>query len=257
MPQVATFDGRISLLLALGAVLAFAWVEWLVGTSIGSFALVAESGHMLADSLGLGLAVVAAWAAPRTPARPADLSDLADRSIAHSAQGWIGSPMSGIAHRSLVDIVQADSLSPQPPPSTEIAPSASPHRLEAWAALINGVGLGGLALLIGWEALLHLSAPPTEIASWPMLVTAVVGLGVNGLNLKLLHGGAQHSLNIRAAFLHVLGDALSCGGVIVAALAVALLHCLWADGLVGLLVSGVIAGNAWPVVRQSWRQLRP
>ena len=123
-------------------------------------------------------------------------------------------------------------------------------RLEVGAALINSVVLSAIALWIGWEAIERLQTPLIDIASMPMLVTAAIGAGVNGVNVALLHRGSDHDLNLKAAFLHVLADTVSCIGVIVAAIAVAVFHWAWADGAVSLFVASLILCNTIPLVRQ-------
>lgn len=137
------------------------------------------------------------------------------------------------------------------------AVSVKPNKsLETWAALFNGFGLIAATIWIVWEAIerLHVSTP--EISSLPMLITAIVGLGVNGINIALLHQGSDHDLNLRAAFLHVVADALGAVGVIVAAIAVALLHWLWADVAISLAIAALILASSIPLIVQSLKELR-
>ncbi|NET35017.1 MAG: cation transporter [Cyanothece sp. SIO1E1] len=133
--------------------------------------------------------------------------------------------------------------------------SARYHPVEVLAALINGLGLIVIAVWIAWEAIHQLQSPPEEILSVPMLMTAILGLGVNSLNAFLLHGDSHDDLNLRGAFLHMVADALGSVGVILAAIAVGAFHWLWADGAVGLFVSILIAVSAIPLVRQSFSTL--
>ena len=129
------------------------------------------------------------------------------------------------------------------------------HWVEVVAALVNGVGLVAIAFWIGWEVIVRLQSPPVEILSLPMLATASVGLGVNIINIFLLHKDSHHDLNLRGAFLHVLADAASSVGVILAAIAVWTLHWLWADGVISLLVSGLIIISATSLIVQSLKML--
>ena len=129
------------------------------------------------------------------------------------------------------------------------------HWVEILAALINGLGLVAIALWIGWEAVERLQSPPVEILSLPMLVTASVGFGVNSVNIFLLHKDSHHDLNIKGAFLHVLADAASSIGVILAAIAVWALNWLWADAVITLFVSGLIILSATPLIVQSLNAL--
>jgi cobalt-zinc-cadmium efflux system protein len=128
--------------------------------------------------------------------------------------------------------------------------------IETWAALINGMGLVLVALLIGWEAVSRLQAETVEIASQPMLITAIVGLVINGINIALLHQGSDHDLNLKGAFLHVVADALGAIGVIIAAVAIAFFHWSWADGAISLAISGLIILSAIPLIGQSWKALQ-
>ncbi|WP_421657374.1 cation diffusion facilitator family transporter [Leptothermofonsia sp. ETS-13] len=132
--------------------------------------------------------------------------------------------------------------------------SGNPH-LETAAALINGIALVVMATWIGWEALQHLQFPPNEIASVPMLLTACAGTAVNGVNVALLHRGSAHDLNLKAAFLHVLADTVSSIGVVVAAIAIATLHWLWADGAISLFVAGLILISAVSLIIESTKTL--
>ncbi|MBW4695221.1 MAG: cation diffusion facilitator family transporter [Lyngbya sp. HA4199-MV5] len=198
---------------------SFAAAELLVGMTSGSLSLIAEAGHMASDSLALGLALLATRLAQ--PPLPSLLSD------------------------SLIGIT-AEAASESPPKTA----------WETWAALVNGLGLIAIALWIGWEAIQRLQSPPDTIASMPMLVTAGIGLVVNSINIALLHHDSAHDLNLRGAFLHVLADAMSCIGVIVAAIVVSTLHWLWADGVISLLIASIILLGAAPLVVKSTQQLR-
>ncbi|MDX2239830.1 MAG: cation diffusion facilitator family transporter [Leptolyngbyaceae cyanobacterium bins.302] len=135
-------------------------------------------------------------------------------------------------------------------------PDAQKQSWENWAALLNGLALGGIACWILWEAVSRFHHPAPEIASMPVLITAGVGAIVNGINVKLLHSSSHESLNLRAAFLHVLADTISSLGVILAAIAIAVFHWFWVDGAVSLLVALFILYNAILVVNQTLQALR-
>src|SRR4029453_8079891 len=89
------------------------------------------------------------------------------------------------------------------------------YRAEILAALVNALVLLVVAGVILVEAYARLRVP-RDVAAGPMLAVAVVGLGVNVVSAWLLHRDAEHSLNVRAAYLEVLTDALSSVGVIAA-----------------------------------------
>lgn len=130
------------------------------------------------------------------------------------------------------------------------------HRVELLAALVNGFALLAMAMWIGREAWTHWQGTPTEILSWPMLVTSCLGLLINGMNLYWLHGDLRQDLNIRGVFLHVLADLLGSVGAILAAIAVTFCHWVWADTLIGTVVAVAIALSALPLLWQSGRRLR-
>jgi cobalt-zinc-cadmium efflux system protein len=130
------------------------------------------------------------------------------------------------------------------------------NRLNVVAALINGIGLACIAVWIVREALVRLQSPTTEIDGLPMLLTALLGLGVNGLNAKYLHSCSHHDLNIKGAFFHILADLVSSVGAIIAAIAVIWLNWTWADGAISLVVAGFIAVFAAYLVIQSIKCLR-
>jgi cobalt-zinc-cadmium efflux system protein len=135
-------------------------------------------------------------------------------------------------------------------PPSDAAPFGY-RRVEILAALANGLGLVAIALWIGWEAVERLQHPDAEILGLPMLITAVVGLGVNLLNASLLHDHSHHDLNLKGAFLHMVSDAIGSLGVILAAIAVWAFGWAWADGAISLLVAALILTGAVPLIRQS------
>ncbi|MGG6293072.1 cation diffusion facilitator family transporter [Leptolyngbya sp. AN02str] len=136
-------------------------------------------------------------------------------------------------------------------PKSEQAPFGY-RRVEIVAALVNGLGLVAIALWIAWEAVERLQAPATEIVALPMLMTAVLGLVVNGINISLLHGHSHTDLNLKGAFLHMVADAIGSVGVIVAAIAVYAFGWYWADSVISLMVAAVIVAGAVPLIHQSF-----
>lgn len=128
--------------------------------------------------------------------------------------------------------------------------------LETWAALINSCGLVAVTLWIAWEAIARFHLPAPDIASQPMLITAIAGLIINMINISVLHQGSDRDLNLRAAFLHVVADALGAVGVIIAAIAVAWFHWVWADSVISLAIALLIFGSAVPLIAQSLKELR-
>lgn len=135
--------------------------------------------------------------------------------------------------------------------ATWLARSNSNRRIETIAALANGIGLVAIAVWIAWEAIMRLQSPSADIQTLPMLITAVVGLGVNSVNAFLLHDSSHHDLNLRGAFLHMVADVIGSVGVILAAVAIWVMQWLWADYVISLFVSGLILLGAIPLIIQS------
>jgi cobalt-zinc-cadmium efflux system protein len=88
------------------------------------------------------------------------------------------------------------------------------HRAEVLAALANGITLIALAMLIFYEAVQRLMSPQA-VRGMEMLVVAIIGLGANLVGLVLLHKHQHGDLNVRGAYLHILGDTGSSIAVIV------------------------------------------
>jgi len=124
------------------------------------------------------------------------------------------------------------------------------YRAEILAALVNAIVLLAVAGAILVETYRRMLAPP-EILGGPMLAVAIVGLAVNVVCAWLLHGAAAASLNIRAAYLEVLGDALSSVGVVLAAAVVVTTGWTLADPLVSGAIACVIVPRTWRLLRQA------
>ena len=135
-------------------------------------------------------------------------------------------------------------------------PTADKHygysRVEILAALLNGVTLFVIAGLILFEAVHRLRAPE-PVSSVPMMGIAVIGLLANLLSAWALlrQGDVKSNINMRSAYLHVLGDALGSVGAIVAGLLMYFWNWVMADPLISVLVAGLILKGAWGVVRQA------
>jgi cobalt-zinc-cadmium efflux system protein len=129
------------------------------------------------------------------------------------------------------------------------------HKIEIWAALINGLGLFIMGGLIIWESIKHLQSPPTEIVSFPMLITALLGLIINGINAFILHKDSKNDLNLKGAFLHIIADIISSVGVILAALSIWIFNFYWADTIISLFVAILITLTAIPLIIESYQKL--
>src|ERR1700712_308627 len=153
---------RLSIAIAIVAVTV---VVELVGSLLsGSLALLADSGHMLSDLLGLTVALVATIIA----ARPAT-----DR----QTFGY--------------------------------------QRAEVFGALINGLILTVVAIGVAIQGISRLFQP-SEVMPLPLLIVAGIGLTANVATLLVLRGGSSTSINLRGAYLEVLGDLFGSAAAIVA-----------------------------------------
>jgi cobalt-zinc-cadmium efflux system protein len=123
-------------------------------------------------------------------------------------------------------------------------------RLEILAAVINGMLLFGVAVLILVEAWRRFSSPP-DVASGAMLAFAVVGLAANLVSVLLLHRGAEQSLNVKGAYLEVLGDLLGSVAVIAAALVITTTGWNYADPVASVLVALMILPRTWTLLREA------
>ncbi|HQQ25518.1 MAG TPA: cation diffusion facilitator family transporter [Methanomassiliicoccales archaeon] len=123
-------------------------------------------------------------------------------------------------------------------------------RAEILVALVNGIALVGISLLVINEALGRLSHP-TPVDADLMLIVAVAGMGANILGMALLHRGSKDNLNVRGAFLHMMGDLLSSFGVIAAALLIRFFGWQEADALIGLAIAAIIMVGAYRLISQS------
>jgi len=122
------------------------------------------------------------------------------------------------------------------------------HRLEIFAATFNAGSLLVICVWLAWEAVQRLLHPIT-IRTKEMLLIAFVGLVANAIVIGLLHGYMRHSLNVRSAVLHVIGDTASSVGVVVAGAVMAITNWFWVDPVLSLAIIVVIAQHA---LRVAW-----
>jgi cobalt-zinc-cadmium efflux system protein len=186
------------LLLVMVASGLYMLAEVAAGYLTGSLALLADSGHLLGDVLGLGMAV----AAIRFARRPA---------TAGKTYGF--------------------------------------YRTEILAALVNSVLLLGVATWILISAWRRLNEPPESIDAGAMLLVALGGLLITIFGVWQLHADARESLNVRGAFLEVLGDLFGSIGTIVAAVIILTTGWTTADALVSAAIGLLILPRAWSLLR--------
>lgn len=124
------------------------------------------------------------------------------------------------------------------------------YRLEIFAAAGNAVILFGIAAYILYEAIQRFADPP-EVIGLPMLGIAAVGLVVNLVSMRLLQGGASTSLNLRGAYLEVLGDLLGSAAVIVAGLVIIFTGWKPVDPIASVVIAGLILPRTWNLLRDA------
>jgi cobalt-zinc-cadmium efflux system protein len=124
------------------------------------------------------------------------------------------------------------------------------RRSSIFAALINAVILlvvvGGITV----EALRRL-ARPEEVAGGTVMAVAAIGIVINGFSALLFMSGRKHDLNVKGAFLHMIGDAAVSAGVVLAAFAIKMTGWQWLDPIVSLLIGAVIVWGTWGLLRES------
>ena len=124
------------------------------------------------------------------------------------------------------------------------------YRLEILAALINGTVLLVLSLFIFYEAYQRL-IEPREIRGLLMLGVAAIGLGANIVSALVLRAGSHESLNVRGAFLHVMGDLLSSLGVILGGTIILLTGWQRVDSIISFVIGIIILVGAYKLVMDS------
>lgn len=126
------------------------------------------------------------------------------------------------------------------------------QRVETVAALINYVSLIIIGLFLVYEAVMRFFAP-NPVAGWTVVIVAAVALVVDLATAALTYAMSRTSMNIRAAFLHNVADALGSVAVIIAGFAILMLGWNWVDPAVTLMIAGYILWQSFaeigPVIR--------
>ena len=124
------------------------------------------------------------------------------------------------------------------------------HRVGILAALANALSLVGIALLIGWEATGRLRHPEPADGGI-MIAVAAAAIVINVVISLWLRSAAEDSLNVRSAYLHMVGDAVSAFGVVIAGVIVLTTRMPLADPVVSFLIAGLILWSSWGILRES------
>jgi len=124
------------------------------------------------------------------------------------------------------------------------------HRAGILVALVNSTTLILIALGIFYEAWKRFISPP-EVDSTILIGVGALAFFINLGTALLVKSGSDHDLNLRSTFLHLMGDALSTLGAVVAGVVIAFTNWNWLDPLVSVLIGVFILWNAWGILRQS------
>ncbi len=123
-------------------------------------------------------------------------------------------------------------------------------RIEILAALFNAVVLISICIYLLFEAYKRFVSPE-EIQGKMMFIVAIFGLLANLISVVILQKDKESNLNVKAAYLHLLGDTLSSVAVILGGLAIWLWNIYWLDPIITSLVSFYIIKHTWGVVREA------
>lgn len=124
------------------------------------------------------------------------------------------------------------------------------HRFEVFASFINGLTVFIMALGIMYEAWGRFYSPQA-VRTLPMLVIAVIGLIMNLLAAKALHSHSHDDLNVKSAFLHVIGDAAASVGVIIGGIVMYYTDWYLLDALISAAIGLLILTGAGRILRDS------
>ena len=123
-------------------------------------------------------------------------------------------------------------------------------RLEILAALVNGAALIVISLGVAVEAVQRFRTPPA-VHGTLLVAVAAIGLAANAAGAAILHRGHRHSLNQRGAYLHILSDLLGSVGALAAGVIILATGWVRVDPLISVLISVLILGSAWRLVKDS------
>jgi cobalt-zinc-cadmium efflux system protein len=123
-------------------------------------------------------------------------------------------------------------------------------RFEILSAFVNAAALTSISIYLMYVAVLRF-IHPEEVKPGLMFFIAVIGLAANMASMLFLHRDAKHNLNVKAAYLHLLGDTLSSVAVIAGAITIYYTGIYWIDPLLTMVISVVIIFQAYRILRES------
>lgn len=126
------------------------------------------------------------------------------------------------------------------------------RRVEILSAQANGLTLWALTVWFAYQGISRLFNPP-EVEGWPVLITALAGVGVNLAATWLISRANRTSLNVEGAFQHILNDLFAFIATAVAGLVIVIWGWSRADAVAALVVAALMAKGGWGLIRDSWR----
>jgi cobalt-zinc-cadmium efflux system protein len=124
------------------------------------------------------------------------------------------------------------------------------HRVGILVALINSTTLVVISLGIFWEAWRRFVSPP-EVQSGILVGVGLIAVLVNIVTAMLVHKGSDTDLNLRSAFVHLMGDVFSTIGAVIAGVVIYFTGANWLDPFVSVLIGVLILYNAWGILREA------
>lgn len=124
------------------------------------------------------------------------------------------------------------------------------HRASVLTAFVNALTLVALSVWILYESVLRLRAPE-PVNETIMMAVAGLGLAVNGSIMLALRAASRNDINIRSAFVHMLGDALGSIAIVLGAVAIRYTGWVQVDPILSILIALLIVWTAWDIIRES------
>lgn len=124
------------------------------------------------------------------------------------------------------------------------------HRAGILVALLNSTTLVLISLGIFYEAYQRFLNPP-EVQSGILIGVGLIAVVINLVTALLVHRGSEHDLNLRSAFVHLMGDVLSTVGAVIAGVIIYFTNANWLDPFVSILIGFLILYNAWGILRDA------
>jgi cobalt-zinc-cadmium efflux system protein len=124
------------------------------------------------------------------------------------------------------------------------------HRAGILVALLNSTTLILISLGIFYEAYKRFMSPP-EVQSGILIVVGLIAVVINLVTALLVHRGSESDLNLRSAFVHLMGDVLSTIGAVIAGIIIFFTGANWLDPFVSVLIGVLILYNAWGILRDA------